>query len=127
MAIQRKANTSPAFRYFIFIVCLCIFLFAFLLTRLIAGPGTTIFNSVNNKYKSFRVEVAPPDTFNGTYLKQPLREATPLIGAISTDRPPYVGDGAIRALKPAASSHLLIPAQDAGHAFQPHPLSGAGN
>lgn len=127
MAIQRKENTSPAFRYFIFIVCLCIFLFAFLLTRLIAGPGTTIFNSVNNEYKSFRVEVAPPDASKSTYLKQPVQEAASLIGAIPAERPPYVDTSETRGFKPAASTLLSTPAQDAGLAFQSHPLSGAGN
>ena len=67
MAIPRKGNTTPAFRYFIFILFLCIFLFVFLLTRLITGVNSEVYNDFNHK-PSYRVEVAPPVPMEETAL-----------------------------------------------------------
>ncbi len=59
MAIERKGNSTPAFRYFIFILFLCIFLFVFLLTRLIAVNSTAVIKNANDT-PTFRVELHAP-------------------------------------------------------------------
>ena len=59
MAIERKGNTTPAFRYFVFILFLCIFLFVFLMTRLMT-TGSSAFIQNQTERPSFRVEAAPP-------------------------------------------------------------------
>lgn len=42
MSYTRKGNSSPAYRYFLFILFLCIVLFAFLMSRLASGMKTEI-------------------------------------------------------------------------------------
>ena len=42
MTMVRKGNSSPAFRYFLFILFLCITLFIFLLSRIASGIGTEV-------------------------------------------------------------------------------------
>ncbi len=63
MAIQRKGNTTPAFRYFVFILFLCIVLFVFLVTRLMTGVNSTFYNGEGDS-PSFRVELTPPTPLN---------------------------------------------------------------
>lgn len=42
MTMVRKGNSSPAFRYFLFILFLCITLFIFLLSRIASGIETEV-------------------------------------------------------------------------------------
>ncbi len=42
MSYTRKGNSSPAYRYFLFILFLCIVLFVFLMSRLASGMKTEI-------------------------------------------------------------------------------------
>ncbi len=68
MALERKGNTTAAFRYFVFILFLCIFLFVFLITRLMTGFDSA-FNNDQFERPSYRVEVMPPSHLNDSVLR----------------------------------------------------------
>ena len=60
MAIERKGNSTPAFRYFIFILFVCIFLFVFLMTRLIVVNSSAVIKNANDNTPAYRVELIEP-------------------------------------------------------------------